>query len=84
MSNTGYFQYNLRSQIHCAPGSIIRLPALFEGLGAKRVVILTDPGSAASELLIALNVFLIICLVVIYRNWLVFMTKLHQTLALKV
>lgn len=44
MSNTGYFQYNLRSQIHCAPGSIIRLPALFEGLGAKRVVILTDPG----------------------------------------
>ncbi|MEH6824566.1 MAG: iron-containing alcohol dehydrogenase [Motiliproteus sp.] len=44
MSTTGYIQYNMRTVVHSAPGSIIRLPALFEGLGAKRVVLLSDQG----------------------------------------
>ncbi len=44
MSTTGYIQYNMRTVIHSAPGSIIRLPALFEGMGARRVVLLSDQG----------------------------------------
>ncbi|RDE24399.1 iron-containing alcohol dehydrogenase [Motiliproteus coralliicola] len=44
MSTTGYFNFNMRTVVHCAPGAIIRLPALFEGLGAKRVVLLSDAG----------------------------------------
>jgi alcohol dehydrogenase class IV len=44
MSRTGYFQYNMRTAIHSGPGSIIRLPALFQGMGARRVVLLSDPG----------------------------------------
>lgn len=44
MSTTGYIQYNMRTVVHSAPGSIIRLPALFEGMGAKRVVLLSDQG----------------------------------------
>lgn len=44
MSSTGYFQYNLRTVVHSAAGSIIRIPALFDGMGAKRVVLLSDAG----------------------------------------
>ena len=39
MSSSHYYQYNMRSTIHCAAGSVIRIPALFEGMGAKRVVL---------------------------------------------
>lgn len=44
MSSTGYYQYNMRTVVHCAPGSIVRIPALLEGLGAKRVLLLSDNG----------------------------------------
>jgi alcohol dehydrogenase class IV len=44
MSSTGYFQYNLRTVVNSGAGSIIRLPALFDGLGAKRVLLLSDQG----------------------------------------
>jgi alcohol dehydrogenase class IV len=44
MSSSHYYQYNMRSTIHCAAGSVIRIPALFEGMGAKRVVLFSDIG----------------------------------------
>lgn len=44
MSSTGYYQYNMRTVVHCGPGSIIRVPALFEGMRAKRVVLISDEG----------------------------------------
>lgn len=44
MSSTGYLQYTMRTVVHCGAGSIIRIPALFEGLGAKRVLLLSDAG----------------------------------------
>lgn len=44
MSKTGYFQYNMSTTVHCAAGGIIRLPNLFEGLGAKRILLLSDAG----------------------------------------
>jgi alcohol dehydrogenase class IV len=44
MSRTGYLQYNMRTVVHSGPGSIIRIPALFQGMGAKRVVLLSDAG----------------------------------------
>jgi alcohol dehydrogenase class IV len=44
MSRTGYFKYNMRTAVHCAAGSIIRLPALFDGFGAKRVLLISDAG----------------------------------------
>jgi alcohol dehydrogenase class IV len=47
MSNTGYFQYNMRTVVHCGYGSIVRIPALLEGLGARRVLLMSDPGLKA-------------------------------------
>lgn len=47
MSRTGYFSYSMRTVVHCAPGSLIRIPSLFEGLGGQRVVLLSDPGLKA-------------------------------------
>ena len=44
MSNTGYFQYNLRTVVHSGCGTVIRIPALFQGLGAKRVLLISDQG----------------------------------------
>jgi len=44
MSDTGYFQFELRTQIHCAPGSVLRIPSLFEQLGGKRVLLVSDAG----------------------------------------
>jgi alcohol dehydrogenase class IV len=44
MSNTGFIQYNMRTVVQAAPGAIIRIPCLFEGLGASRVVLLSDAG----------------------------------------
>lgn len=44
MHNTGYFQYHLRTVVHCADGATIRIPSLFAGLGAKRVLLLSDQG----------------------------------------
>lgn len=44
MSNTGYFQYNMRAVVHSGVGSIIRIPALLQGLGARRVLLISDEG----------------------------------------
>ncbi|NCF16637.1 MAG: iron-containing alcohol dehydrogenase [Haliea sp.] len=44
MSNTGYFQYNMRTVVHSGYGSIIRIPALLQGLGARRVLLISDAG----------------------------------------
>lgn len=44
MSNTGFVQYHMRTVVQSAPGSIIRIPSLFEGLGASRVLLLSDAG----------------------------------------
>jgi len=50
MSTTGYFQFAMRTQIHCAVGAIIRLPSLFAGMGAQKVLILSDKGLEAAGL----------------------------------
>lgn len=47
MSNTGYFQYNMRTVVHSGYGSIVRIPALLQGLGARRVLLISDPGLKA-------------------------------------
>ena len=44
MSNTGYFQYNMRAVVHSGVGSIFRIPALMQGLGARRVLLISDAG----------------------------------------
>ena len=44
MNNSRYYQYNMRTVVHCAPGASIRIPTLFEGLGAKRVLLVSDKG----------------------------------------
>lgn len=44
MSSTGYLQYTMRTVVHCAAGSIVRIPALFDGLGAKRILLMSDAG----------------------------------------
>lgn len=44
MSTTGYYQYHLRTVVHCAAGATVRIPSLFAGLGAKRVLLLSDQG----------------------------------------
>lgn len=48
MSNTGYFQYNMRTVVHSGYGSIVRIPALLQGLGARRVLLISDPGLKAA------------------------------------
>lgn len=44
MSNTGYFQYNMRTVVHSGVGSVVRVPALLQGLGARRVLLISDAG----------------------------------------
>jgi alcohol dehydrogenase class IV len=44
MSNTGAFQYWQRSVIHSGPGTSVRIPNQFSGLGAKRVALISDKG----------------------------------------
>ena len=44
MSNTGYFQYWMRSQVHCGAGALVRVPALMQQLGGKRVLVISDAG----------------------------------------
>ena len=46
MSSSGAFQYWQRTMIHAGPGTVIRLPGLFDGLGAKRVLLVSDKGLA--------------------------------------
>ncbi len=48
MSNTGYFQYNMRTVVHSGVGSIIRIPSLLQGLGARRVLLISDEGLKAA------------------------------------
>jgi alcohol dehydrogenase class IV len=44
MSSTGAFQYWQRTMVHAGPGTVIRLPGLFDGLGARRVLLVSDQG----------------------------------------
>jgi alcohol dehydrogenase class IV len=44
MSNTGAFQYWQRTMIHAGPGTVVRLPNLFAGLGGKRIALISDKG----------------------------------------
>ena len=44
MSSTGYFHYSLRTVVHCAAGATIRIPSLFDGMGARRVLLISDQG----------------------------------------
>jgi len=44
MSSTGAFQYWQRTMIHAGPGTVVRLPGLFDGLGARRVLLVSDKG----------------------------------------
>jgi alcohol dehydrogenase class IV len=44
MSSTGAFQYWQRSMIHAGPGTVVRLPGLFDGLGARRILLVSDKG----------------------------------------
>jgi alcohol dehydrogenase class IV len=44
MSSTGYFHYSLRTIVHCAAGATIRIPSLFDGMGARRVLLISDQG----------------------------------------
>jgi alcohol dehydrogenase class IV len=44
MSSTGAFQYWQRTMIHAGPGTVVRLPGLFSGLGARRVLLVSDRG----------------------------------------
>lgn len=46
--STGYFEFVARTRIHCAAGSTVRLPALLQSLGAKRVLLLSDKGLLAA------------------------------------
>lgn len=47
MSTSSYFQFVMRTHIHSAVGSIIRLPSLFSGMDARNVLILSDKGLEA-------------------------------------
>jgi alcohol dehydrogenase class IV len=44
MSNSGYFHYWMRSQVHCAVGAVVRVPALMQQLGGRRVLLVSDAG----------------------------------------
>lgn len=44
MSSTGAFQYWQRTMLHAGPGTVIRLPGLFSGLGSKKVLLVSDQG----------------------------------------
>ena len=47
MSSTGAFQYWQRTMVHAGPGTVVRLQGLFEGLGARRVLLVSDKGLEA-------------------------------------
>ncbi|MEH6636294.1 MAG: iron-containing alcohol dehydrogenase [Halioglobus sp.] len=44
MSSTGAFQYWQRTMIHAGPGTVVRLPGLFDALGARRILLVSDKG----------------------------------------
>lgn len=44
MSNTGAFQYWQRTMLHAGPGTVLRLPGLFSGLGCQKVLLVSDQG----------------------------------------
>jgi alcohol dehydrogenase class IV len=51
MSSTGSFHYWQRTMVHAGPGAAVRLPGLFANMGAKRVLLISDAGIAATGLL---------------------------------
>ncbi|MCY1277997.1 Aldehyde-alcohol dehydrogenase [compost metagenome] len=44
MSNTGYFHYWMRTQVHSGAGALVRVPALMQQLGGRRVLLVTGAG----------------------------------------
>lgn len=44
MSSTGAFQYWQRTMLHAGPGTVLRLPGLFSGLGCRKVLLVSDQG----------------------------------------
>ena len=48
--STGYFEFWTRTRIHCAAGAVVRLPAILQSLGARRVLLVSDPGLVAAGL----------------------------------
>lgn len=44
MSSTGAFHYWQRTQIHAGPGTVIRLPGLFNAVGSSKVLLVSDQG----------------------------------------
>jgi alcohol dehydrogenase class IV len=44
MSSTGAFQYWQRTMVHAGPGTVLRLPGLFSGLGSSKVLLVSDQG----------------------------------------
>jgi hypothetical protein len=63
MSSTGAFQYWQRTMVHAGPGTVVRLPGLFEGLGARRVLLVSDKGLGAHRAV---------------RNWSVYSRTRHR------
>jgi len=48
--STGYVEFWGRTRIHCAVGAVVRLPTILQGLGARRVLLLSDRGLASAGL----------------------------------
>jgi alcohol dehydrogenase class IV len=48
--SSGYFEFWFRSRVHCAAGAVVRLPALLQQLGARRPMLISDPGLARAGL----------------------------------
>ena len=44
MSGSDSFRYKQRTIFHCGPDTITLIPELFAGYGAKRVILISDPG----------------------------------------
>ena len=51
MSSTGSYHYWQRSMVHAGPGSVVRLPGLFNSMGAKRILVVADAGMVQAGLL---------------------------------
>jgi|MudIll2142460700_1097286.scaffolds.fasta_scaffold13935_2 alcohol dehydrogenase class IV len=48
--STGYVEFWGRTRIHCAAGAVVRLPSILQGLGARRVLLVSDRGLVAAGL----------------------------------
>ena len=44
MNNSNYFQHGIRTQIHSGPGSLALTPSLADGMGSRRLILISDKG----------------------------------------